>query len=55
MTYRNTRTGSVIEIESELSGGDWVPYQPPLAKKPKKQQEEKQNGTRRSVRKPGTA
>lgn len=25
MMYRNTKTGAVIEVSSEIKGGDWVP------------------------------
>lgn len=31
MKYRNTKTGAVIDIESEISGGNWqalVPAEP---------------------------
>ena len=28
MTYRNKKTGSVINIESELNGGDWERIKP---------------------------
>lgn len=47
MTYRNKKTGSVINIESELNGGDWEKIKPSPRSSTKKVGDK--NGT---VRKP---
>lgn len=43
MRYRNKRTGIVIDIESELSGGDWEEVK--TSSKPRRKKAGDQNGT----------
>lgn len=38
MQYRNRKTGSIIDIKSRLSGGDWEPVEPAPKPLPQKRQ-----------------
>lgn len=38
MQYRNRKTGSIIDIKSRLSGGDWEPVDPAPKPPPQKKQ-----------------
>jgi len=42
MKYVNTKTGSVIVTDCEISGGDWEPVKEKNGKKPVKEEKDKE-------------
>lgn len=48
MRYRNTKTGTVIDIESKLSGGGWEKIEQPAPRSKKKEKKDELRDDTRS-------